>query len=228
MCDKVALWLDGVNAWAAGTEGCGGSHRTGRIGGIVGISLAIARSAHPADRGKGGNVCQRVFGGKLAWSFVVRFADLRREGSLRLTPELEDALWRLRGSGSPSAHVCSLASTQPIPITPPSSPPIPIRPPTAPPRGPMLVEITGVNPPSGYYKSGALIVGADGYLPFDTHGYLLGGYEGLTRYSGSFVMVPPGSQGIANSSGPTLTSENSWPSYPAVSAPAHGRLFHRR
>jgi hypothetical protein len=104
-----------------------------------------------------------------------------------------------------------------------SAQPIPSGPPLAPAPGPVIIPIPTVKPPYGYYKSGGLLVGADGYLPFDTGPYLLGGYEGLTRYSGSFVMVPPGPLSTPYGFEPTTT-----PIYPTGSAPSHWRLFHRR
>jgi hypothetical protein len=109
---------------------------------------------------------------------------------------------------------------------PPPSLPVPIRPPTAPPSpGPVVIPITSAKPPSGYYRSGGVLVGGDGYFPFDTHSYLLGGYEGLTRYWGSFVMVPPGTLNSPDSLNTVVVSPEPSPVYP--SARSHGRLFHR-
>ena len=108
---------------------------------------------------------------------------------------------------------------------PPPSQPVPIRPPVAPPSpGPIVIPVTGAPPASGYYKSGGVLVGADGYLPFDTGAYLLGRYEGLTRYYGSFVMVPPGAMSVPYTSSTTVMNPEPSPIYPAR---AHGRLFHR-
>jgi hypothetical protein len=110
---------------------------------------------------------------------------------------------------------------------PPPSQPVPIRPPVAPPSpGPIVIPITSAPPVSGYYKSGGVLVGGDGYLPFDTGAYLLGGFEGLTRYYGSFVMVPPGAMNLTYSPGASVANSEPSPIYPT--ARAHGRLFHRR
>ena len=106
---------------------------------------------------------------------------------------------------------------QPVPVAPPG-------PGAATPPAPIVIPITSAKPPSGFYKSGGVLVGADGYYPFDTGHYLLGGFDGLTRYSGSFVMVPPGAPvsstpAVASDPGPVM----------AVPYSGHrGRLFHRR
>jgi hypothetical protein len=107
------------------------------------------------------------------------------------------------------------AGAQPVPINPPPG--------TVSAPGPIVIPITSAKPPSGFYKSGGVLVGADGYYPFDTGPYLLGGYEGLTRYSGSFVMVPPGGAHAAPA-GPELAA----PVYAAPYSGHRGRLFHRR
>lgn len=118
-----------------------------------------------------------------------------------------------------------LAEAQYGPVQP--SPPVPIRPPVAPPSpGPIVIPITSAKPPSGYYRSGGVLVGADSYFPFDTGAYLLGGYDGLTRYYGSFIMVPPGQLNAPTASGPIVENPEPGPMYPA--ARSHGRLFHRR
>jgi hypothetical protein len=71
-----------------------------------------------------------------------------------------------------------------------------------------------------------VLVGADGHYPFDTGAYLLGGFEGLARYYGSFVMVPGEVAHSAVSSAPPVVE-----AAPIVFAPAgspRGRFFHRR
>jgi len=105
--------------------------------------------------------------------------------------------------------------------------PITTGPPLAPAPGPIIIPVPTVKPPYGYYKSGGVLVGADGYLPFDTGPYLLGGFEGLTRYYGSFVMVPPVPLTTPYESQPVAMSESSAPVYQGSSSP-HWRLFHRR
>jgi len=60
---------------------------------------------------------------------------------------------------------------------------------------PMLGSI--VNPGLGFYKSGGVLVGSQGYYPYDTGDMLLGGTEGLARFTGYFAMVyptPPGGE----------------------------------
>lgn len=108
-----------------------------------------------------------------------------------------------------------------------SAQPLPSGPPPGPAPGPIIIPVTSAKPPYGYYKSGGVLVGADGYLPFDTGPYLLGGFDGLTRYSGSFVMVPPGPLSVPYAFSPAM-NEPAAPLYPVVPAPSHGRLFHRR
>jgi hypothetical protein len=109
-----------------------------------------------------------------------------------------------------------------------SAQPIPSGPALAPAPGPIIIPIPTVKPPYGYYKSGGVLVGADGYLPFDTGPYLLGGYEGLTRYSGSFVMVPPAPLSAPYGLEPGTVTESAATLYPTGAAPSHWRLFHRR
>jgi len=50
--------------------------------------------------------------------------------------------------------------------------------------------------PNGYYKSGGVLVGADGNYPYDSGMYLLGGTD-TARVTGYFrmVMPPPGAGG---------------------------------
>ena len=93
---------------------------------------------------------------------------------------------------------------QPVPVAPPG-------PGAATPPAPIVIPITSSKPPSGFYKSGGVLVGADGYYPFDTGHYLLGGFDGLTRYSGSFVMVPPGSFPSRRPRRSRATRGPSWP-----------------
>jgi len=42
----------------------------------------------------------------------------------------------------------------------------------------------------GFYKSGGVLVGSNGYFPYDTGAYLLGGTDGLARSMGFYTMVP--------------------------------------
>lgn len=123
---------------------------------------------------------------------------------------------------------------QPVPIAPPGPGarpvPVPVVPPgpgarlaptPVPMRAPIVIPVTSAKPPAGYYKSGGVLVGADGYYPFDTGPYLLGGFEGLTRYSGTYVMVPGAVAHPPVASGPV----------PVEFAPAavpRGRFFHRK
>jgi hypothetical protein len=114
--------------------------------------------------------------------------------------------------------LASRGDGQSVPISPPG-------PGAATPPTPLVIPITSAKPPSGFYKSGGVLVGADGYFPFDTGHYLLGGFDGLTRYSGTFVMVPPGYSSMPSptSSAPVIAGD------PAPVIAGHrGRLFHRR
>ena len=111
-----------------------------------------------------------------------------------------------------------VANAQPAPSGPPVG---------APPQS-IVIPVTSAKPPYGFYKSGGVLVGADGYLPFDTGPFLLGGYDGLTRYSGSFVMVPPGPPSPLYSLSPPMPDEFAGVSGPVISSGKHGRLFHRR
>ena len=45
------------------------------------------------------------------------------------------------------------------------------------------------------YRSGGTILGRDGIYPYDSGEYLLGGLDGLTRYSGGFTMELPSAPG---------------------------------
>lgn len=128
-----------------------------------------------------------------------------------------------------TALVAPRGDAQPVPVAPPGpgAKEVPIAPPgpgakvipaPAPVPAPIVIPVTTVKPPAGYYKSGGVLVGADGYYPFDTGPYLLGGFDGLTRYSGTFYMVSPGA---APPIEPT-------PLYAEPSGPTRGRLFHRR
>ena len=110
------------------------------------------------------------------------------------------------------AIVAPLATAQTRPMAPP---------PTTPTPTPIAIPITSARPPTGYYKSGGVLVGSDGYYPFDTGAYLLGGYDGLTRSTGTFYMVPP-----ATAFGPPapVVVESAAPVY----ATGRGRLFHKR
>jgi hypothetical protein len=42
----------------------------------------------------------------------------------------------------------------------------------------------------GYYKSGGVLVGGNGYFPYDSGMYLLPGTDGLARSKGFYMMVP--------------------------------------
>lgn len=69
---------------------------------------------------------------------------------------------------------------QPIPAQP--TPPVPfIQPPTNVPPGPAIT----------YEKSGGVVFGANGFLPYDTGDWLLAGTQGVSRQSGYFSMVIP-------------------------------------
>jgi len=72
----------------------------------------------------------------------------------------------------------------------------------------------------GFYKSGGVIVGRNGYFPYDTGTYLLGGTDGLARSMGFYTMVPA-PQGTA----PADTSAGS--PCPFCSPKTHTRHFRR-
>jgi len=42
----------------------------------------------------------------------------------------------------------------------------------------------------GFYKSGGVLVGSNGYFPYDTGAYLMGGTDGLARSMGYYTMQP--------------------------------------
>jgi hypothetical protein len=121
---------------------------------------------------------------------------------------------------------CSEA--QPVPLAPPG-PGGGKAPAPAPTPAPIVIPVTSAKPPSGYYKSGGVLVGADGYYPFDTGHYLLGGFDGLTRSSGTYFMVP---SGTANGPPQTATHGSIIIEHvPIDAAPAishRGRIIHRR
>jgi hypothetical protein len=110
----------------------------------------------------------------------------------------------------------STGTAQPTPITPPA--------PAATPT-PIVIPVTSAKPPSGYYKSGGVLVGADGYYPFDTGNYLLGGFDGLARYSGTYYMVSPDAANVPQSLAPSAVD---WPAYVPPAGGHRGRFFHRR
>ena len=129
------------------------------------------------------------------------------------------------------ALVAARGDAQPVPIAPPGpgakqapvAPPGPgakVVPLPAPIPAPIVIPVTSAKPPSGFYKSGGVLVGADGYYPFDTGAYLLGGFDGLTRYSGTFYMVSPGAA--------TAPPIEPVPLHAAPPGHTRGRLFHRR
>ena len=101
----------------------------------------------------------------------------------------------------------------PHPLEPP---PVTVAP--APKPEPIVIPVTAAKPPQGFYKSGGVLVGADGYYPFDTGDYLLGGTQGLARSTGFFYMVPSATA----YAGPTVEASAS------VYATGRHRFFHRR
>jgi hypothetical protein len=136
------------------------------------------------------------------------------------------------------ALVAARGNTQPVPIAPPGPEARQVPVPIVPPRpgakmvpvpasvpAPIVIPVTSAKPPSGYYKSGGVLVGADGYYPFDTGRYLLGGFDGLTRYSGTYYMVAPGAATVPLQAAPPIEPI---PIYAAPAGPTRGRLFHRR
>jgi hypothetical protein len=102
---------------------------------------------------------------------------------------------------------------------PPRLPPPPAVPGPVPTPGPPIIT-----PGLGFYKSGGVHYGADGWLPYDSGYYLLGGTDGFARSTGYFRMEypepPPGAFG------PQAGAAGAGPGC----APAHPlhRLFHRR
>lgn len=113
--------------------------------------------------------------------------------------------------------VVSVSNAQ---VSPPIGVPTPMPGGTTAPKtpSPNVIGVSAVPPPQGFYKSGGVLVGADGYFPFDTGDYLLGGTQGLTRSTGFFYMIPTGSASGASYSGPAISS------FPT----GHFRFFHRR
>jgi hypothetical protein len=111
------------------------------------------------------------------------------------------------------ALTASRGDAQPTPVAPPAPGVTP---------APIVIPITSAKPPAGYYKSGGVLVGADGYYPFDTGKYLLGGFDGLARYSGTYYMVSPG----AASAQPSTVE--AVPIYAPPASGHRGRFFHRR
>ncbi len=55
----------------------------------------------------------------------------------------------------------------------------------------------------GFYKSGGIIVGRNGYFPYDTGAYLLGGTDGLARSMGFYTMVPAAPSNEPGASAPS-------------------------
>lgn len=83
----------------------------------------------------------------------------------------------------------SLASAQVPPAAfgpPPATPHQALLPGPTPTPGPPIAT-TGRD---GFYKSGGVLVGGNGYFPYDTGAYLLGGTDGLARSMGFYTMVP--------------------------------------
>ena len=116
------------------------------------------------------------------------------------------------------AFTAARGEAQTVPVAPPAPGVTP---------APIVIPITSAKPPSGYYKSGGILVGADGYYPFDTGQYLLGGFDGLARYSGTYVMVPPGAANLPLQTAVPSVVE-SVPVYAPPASGHRGRFFHRR
>ena len=91
------------------------------------------------------------------------------------------------------ASIGTLASAQP-PVIGGSPPPGPGAPAPKAPPAPIIIPIT-TGAPHGFYKSGGVLVGANGLFPFDTGEWILGGTEGLTRSTGFFYVAPSTSTG---------------------------------
>jgi hypothetical protein len=115
------------------------------------------------------------------------------------------------------AVIASRSDAQPTPIAPPT--------PAATPA-PIVIPVPVVKPPEGYYKSGNVLVGADGYYPFDTGRYLLGGFDGLARYHGTYYMVSPGAATAQQTPAQSVVEPS--PSYASPVNGHRGRFFHRR
>ncbi|MCI0703868.1 MAG: hypothetical protein L0241_22655 [Planctomycetia bacterium] len=92
------------------------------------------------------------------------------------------------------------AAAQPVPSVPLPPPVLPAAPPPPPVR--YLPPIIPPGPAIPFIKSGGIVVGADGYYPYDTGLYLLGN-GGADRYGGYFTMAFPGSLAGDFSVGPT-------------------------
>ena len=137
------------------------------------------------------------------------------------------ALGAARGEAQPAPIVPPGpgAKQSPLPVVPlgPGAKMVPV---PAPVPAPIVIPVTSARPPAGYYKSGGVLVGADGYYPFDTGAFLLGGFEGLARYHGTYVMVPGA---IAHPPAPAApVGVEPIPIEPAPASGHRGRLFHRR
>lgn len=86
---------------------------------------------------------------------------------------------------------------------PPNQPPDPIPNPNPVPPPPTYVGPPGPGVP--IHKSGGTVVGTDGYFPYDSGNWLLGGVQPLSRQSGWYTMVYPGGNAVpAYSYGPTV------------------------
>lgn len=100
-----------------------------------------------------------------------------------------------------AAQLPALPGTSPglVGPPPPLPPPVAVPGPTPTPGPPVTA------PGAGFYKSGGVLVGADGRYPYDTGYYLLGGTDGLARSTGHFTMVypePPAGYGAGAPAGP--------------------------
>ncbi|MBA4064223.1 MAG: hypothetical protein C0501_11010 [Isosphaera sp.] len=95
---------------------------------------------------------------------------------------------------------------------PPPLPPPPAYPGPTPTPGPPVIT-----PGAGFYKSNGVLVGADGWYPYDSGYWLLGGTDGFVRSTGHFRMVYPEPPPGVGPGGPTVA-----PRHPH---PLH-RLFH--
>src|SRR5262245_28527458 len=87
---------------------------------------------------------------------------------------------------------CAAAQAPPPTVVPP---PAVVTPPGGPlPPPPYIVGPPVANAPfvwpNGFYKSGGVLVGADGNYPYDSGMYLLGGTD-IARVTGYFRMVYP-------------------------------------
>ncbi len=89
------------------------------------------------------------------------------------------------------------------------------------------------NPGKGYYVSGGAVAGYNGYYPFDSGYYQLGGTDGLARVTGFYTMVyPGGGSGNGSGNGEGNTGATTVPmGEPVYAAPSHfhqKKWFHRR